>query len=101
MTERTITEEELKTALASVQVVNCTIFYAVIDAAFPPIFEPKSPKAGDIIWTSCFGNVYRLHVFSYMDNGKYVCFDDDYEAVTSSYKYAKPQGPKPPTKKGE
>jgi hypothetical protein len=95
MTERTITEEELKTAIASVQVVNCTIFHAVIDAAFPPIFKPKE---GEALWTSVLGNSYGLKVFSHMDNGEYVCFEDNHEDDRFCYNYAKPQTPK---QKGE
>jgi hypothetical protein len=95
MTERTITEEELRTAIASTEGINCTLFYTVMDAAFPPIFEPKK---GEVVWASTFGKQYRLKVFIHMDNGKYVCFDDSDEDMSCHYSYAKPQTP---TQKGE
>ncbi|MFT5452865.1 MAG: hypothetical protein ACI9N9_002363 [Enterobacterales bacterium] len=95
MTERTINEEELKAALADKEGMNNTLFYTVMDAAFPPIFKPKE---GEAIWSSFFDMQYELRVFSYMDNGEYVCFEDSDEDKMFAYQYAKPQTP---TQKGE
>jgi hypothetical protein len=94
MTERTIKKDELRTSLANLGITFNGI-NEIIEAAFPPIFKPKE---GEAIWTSTFGKQYRLKVFTYMDNGKYVCFDDGDEDMSCHYTYAKPQTP---TQKGE
>ena len=95
MSERTITEAEFKTAMKKLHLINPSIMHAVSEAVFPPIFEPKE---GEAIWTSFFGSDYNLTVFSHMDNGEYVCFEEGTEGELFFYTCAKPLTP---TQKGE
>jgi hypothetical protein len=95
MTERTITEKELIVVLSGQLQINTNDINHIMDAAFPPIFQPKE---GEIIWTSVFDMQYELRVFSHMDNGEYVCFEDSDEDKAFAYQYVKPQTP---TQKGE
>jgi hypothetical protein len=95
MTERTITEDQLKEALLTVGLLNTVVGDALQQKAFPP---PFTPKKGEAIWASDYGNQYRLRVFSHMDEGAYVCFENSNEDNTYSYTFAKPQTP---TQKGE
>ena len=94
MTERTITEEKLKAVLEE---IGHTIprVNRIIEEAFPPIFKPKE---GEVIWSSFFGDDYILTVFSHMDNGDYVCFEEGTEGELFIYSYAKPLTPR---QKGE
>jgi hypothetical protein len=92
MTERTITEQELKNILIISIGIDYAAFNTVLNKAFPPIFKPKE---GEAIWASLFGgDHYRLRVFSHMSNGEYVCFDNSDEDVSCHYSYAKPQTPR-------
>jgi predicted DNA-binding transcriptional regulator AlpA len=91
MTERTITEKELREAIAELTSLSDSTFYDLVKVAFPPIFKPKK---GEAIWASVFGNQYGLKVFRHMDNGEYVCFENTDENVSCIYKYAKPQTPR-------
>jgi hypothetical protein len=95
MTERTITEQELREAIAELTSLSDSTFYDLVKVAFPPIFKPKE---GEAIWASTLGKRYKLTVFIHMENGKYVCFDDSDEDTSYFYTYAKPQTP---TQKGE
>jgi hypothetical protein len=95
MTERTITMQKLRAILTREDRINTPIFTDIMTAAFP---IPFTPKEGEAIWTSIFGNEYSLRVFIRMDSGKYVCFDNSDESYNYSYAYAKPQTP---TQKGE
>jgi hypothetical protein len=96
MTERTITEAELKDVLnTTALIIGCPVYDSIMETAFPPIFEPKE---GEAIWTSFFGSDYNLTVFSHMDNGEYVCFEEGTEGELFFYIYAKPLTP---TQKGE
>jgi hypothetical protein len=94
MTERTINIAELTMALSEAQGITDSAYNEIMNAAFPP---PFTPKKGEAIWTSIYGNKYSLRVFIRMDSGKYVCFDNSDEDNTYSYTYVKPQTP---TQKG-
>jgi hypothetical protein len=101
MTERTITKEQLKTAIVKVPCINVTAFHAVIDAAFPPLFTPKK---GEIIVVSDFKDFEnsKIRMFSHMNvnSGRYECFmgGDLDETDTNTWIFVKPQTP---TQKGE
>jgi hypothetical protein len=92
MTERTITEQELREAIAELTSLSDSTFYDLVKVAFPPIFKPKE---GEVIWASLFGgDSYRLRVFRHMDNGEYVCVDGSKEGKCCHYSCAKPQTPR-------
>jgi hypothetical protein len=90
-----ITEEDLMAVLTKAGQLNNFSFTAIMDAAFPFVFKPKK---GEIIWGSIMGKTYTPVLFSYMDNGEYVCFENDTDDEPFIYQYAKPQTPK---QKGE
>jgi hypothetical protein len=95
MTERTITEEELKAVLEEMGHTTTRV-NRIIDEAFPPIFKPKE---GEAIWVSLVDGHYRLRIFIRMHCGDYLCTsNEDEDDTIFSYKYAKPQTP---TQKGE
>jgi hypothetical protein len=100
MTERTITEEELKTALAITANIDCVAFHAVVINAFPP---PFTPKEGEIIVVSEYEDFRysKIRVFSNMDNNnKYECYGHGCVIGVNliPWVFAKPQTP---TQKGE
>jgi hypothetical protein len=101
MTERTITQNELRDSLENLGIVSDDGINDIIEAAFPPIFKPKK---GQIIVVSDFRDFSnsKIRMFSHMNvnSGKYECFmgGDLDETNTNTWIHAKPQTP---TQKGE
>jgi hypothetical protein len=101
MSERTITEAELKEALSTTAlIIGCPTYNSIIKKAFPPMFKPKN---GEVIVVSSYVNFSqsRVRVFDFMnDDGQYECFDHGGTGGnnTASWGYAKPLTP---TQKGE
>jgi hypothetical protein len=101
MTERTITEQELKNILIMSIGIDYAAFNTVLNKAFPPIFKPKE---GEVICVSDFKDFKnsKIRVFKHMNvnNGRYECFGGGNIDGTGNvnYEYAKPQTP---TQKGE
>ena len=96
MSERTITKEELEAVMADQQGLSHAIFHAVIDAAFPPVFDPKKGVVMQVSDTGDFlDNQFRK--FSHMDvHGRYIC--NGFSNKLIPWIYAKPLTP---TQKGE
>jgi hypothetical protein len=100
MTERTITEAELKKVLSTVSLLNTVVGEAIQQRAFPPLFTPKEGEAIVVSQHERFKNS-KIRVFCYInDDNEYVCFmNGSVESTTTvCYTYAKPQTP---TQKGE
>jgi hypothetical protein len=98
MTERTITEQELKWVLANPDIEQWSggiIRKYIMNAAFPP---PFAPKEGEVIWVRD-GEDERwvLRIFNRLFNGKYNCEADNLRKGFN-WSQAKPQTP---TQKGE
>ena len=95
MTERTITEEELRATLNTTFDITRTTYKNIINSAFPPIFKPKE---GEIVIASNlvdFSGLIFLE-FSHMNKlDGYMC---NYQGSLREFLYAKPQTP---TQKGE
>jgi hypothetical protein len=99
MTERTIKKDELRTSLANLG-IHFNGINEIIEAAFPPIFEPKE---GEAILASQYADFSdcRIRIFCYInDYDQYVCFHGGRTkgSDTVGFTYAKPQTP---TQKGE
>jgi hypothetical protein len=100
MTERTITQNELRASLANLG-IHFNGINEIIEAAFPPLFTPKK---GEIICVSKDKDFSfcGFRIFSRMNgNNGYDCFSDAAGSVTQNiipWSYAKPQTP---TQKGE
>mgnify|MGYP003658006625 CR=1 FL=1 len=100
MSERTITEAELKSTLDTTFDITRTTYKNIMDAAFPPIFKPKE---GEIIVVSQLKDFSssRIGIFCHInDYDEYVCFSEGRTkgSATVGFRYAKPQTP---TQKGE
>jgi hypothetical protein len=95
MSELTITEAELRSALEAVNKNNDAWFEEIIKEAFPPIFKPKH---GEVIWVRDGENErWVLRIFDRLFNGKYKCEADNLRKGFD-WSQAKPQTP---TQKGE
>jgi hypothetical protein len=96
MTERTITETELKEALSTTAlIIGCPTYNDIVKAAFP---IPFTPKEGEIIWVRG-GEDERwvLRIFISAVSGYYRC-EVDSIIKWFDWRQAKPQTP---TQKGE
>ena len=101
MSERTITEAELKSTLDTTFDITRTTYKNIMDAAFPPIFKPKKGVAIIASDNADFSNS-KIRIFCYINDPdrEYVCFCDGHteEYTTVGFRYAKPLTP---TQKGE
>jgi hypothetical protein len=95
MTERTITEAELKKVLSKLSLLNTVVGTTIQQIAFPPLFTFKE---GEVIWVRG-GETGRwvLRVFVAMSHGYYRC-EVDSSIKWFDWSQAKPQTP---TQKGE
>ena len=73
MTKRTITEEQLKTALANIHTVDSIFFRAVVKAAFPPKSKAQHNQviAVSDVEGDFSANIFRK--FMHMRNERYQC----------------------------
>jgi hypothetical protein len=95
MTERTITEQELREAIAELTSLSDSTFYDLVKVAFPPIFKPKE---GEVILASD-NEDFPVHLFvefAHMNElNSYVCH---HQGKLRTFSYAAKQTP---THKGE
>jgi hypothetical protein len=95
MTERTITEQELKNILIMSIGIDYAVFNTVLNKAFPPIFKPKE---GEIIWVRYNDrSPWELRIFKYMENSVYCCEEHNHNKKF----YWSQVKPQTPTQKGE
>jgi hypothetical protein len=88
MTKKSITEEELKAALANIHAVDSIFFRAVVKAAFPPKFKAQHNQVISVSNTEGDFSDSIFRKFMHMENGRYQCLGNSHLHEGKYYRWA-------------